>query len=100
MKPERLLYAYDAKREPMSFRVTMPRDLGMKRGRQAGSFVLESKNQTSEFYRSIVQGLRAWTAAPPKLPAPASEPRPEATTEPPPFTSGEREFGEAVEPTE
>jgi hypothetical protein len=42
-KPERLLYAADLKREPMSFRVTMPRDLGMKRGRLSGSFVLESK---------------------------------------------------------
>jgi hypothetical protein len=99
-KPERLLYSYDSKREPMSFRVIMPRDLGMKRGRLAGSFVLESKNQTSEFYRSIVQGLRAWAAGPPKLPAAALEPSPAATPEPPPFTSGERDFGEAVEPVE
>jgi hypothetical protein len=99
-KPERLLYAYDVKRDPMSFRVILPRDLGMKRGRLAGSFVLESKSQTSEFYRSIVQGLRAWTAAPPKLPTAIAEARPDATPEPPPFTSGEREFGEAHEPPE
>lgn len=98
-KPERLVYAYDAKRDPMSFRVIMPRDLGMKRGRQAGSFVIESKNQTSEFYRSIVQGLRAWAASAPKLPAPAREPSPAATPEPPPFTSGERDFGDATEPS-
>lgn len=30
----------------MSFRVTMSKDLGMKRGRLAGSFVHESKQQT------------------------------------------------------
>ena len=70
-KPERLLYSTDPKREPMSFRVTMSKDLGMKRGRLAGSFVLESKQQTSDFYRSIVQGLRAWAPAAPKLPAAA-----------------------------
>jgi hypothetical protein len=33
VKPDRLLYATDPKRDPMSFRITMPRDLGMKRGR-------------------------------------------------------------------
>ena len=43
----------------------------MKRGRLACLFVLESKQQTSEFYRSIVQGLRAWAPAPPKLPTAA-----------------------------
>jgi hypothetical protein len=97
-KAERLLYAADLKREPMSFRITMPKDLGMKRGRLAGSFVLESKQQTSDFYRSIVQGLRAWAPAAPKLPAAATAASPAASPEPPPFTSGERDFGEAVEP--
>jgi hypothetical protein len=96
-KPDRLLYAPDTKREPMAFRLTMSRDLGMKRGRLAGSFVLESKQQTSEFYRSIVQGLRAWAPAPPKLPT-TSAASPVASPEPPPFTGDDREFGEAVEP--
>src|SRR5687767_957152 len=97
-KAERLLYAADPKREPMSFRITMPRDLGMKRGRLAGSFVLESKQQTSDFYRSFVQGLRAWTPAAPKLPVAATATIQAASPEPPPFTSGDRDFGEAVEP--
>jgi hypothetical protein len=82
----------------MSFRLTVSKDLGMKRGRQTGSFVLESKNQTSDFYRSIVQGLRAWAPAAPKLPAPATGATPAASPEPPPFSSGDRDFGEAVEP--
>jgi hypothetical protein len=94
---ERLLYAADHKREPMSFRLIMSKDLGMKRGRLAGSFVHESKQQTSDFYRSIVQGLRLWAPAAPKLPAAASA-TPIASPEPPPFTSGDRDFGEAVEP--
>jgi hypothetical protein len=96
-KAERLLYAADPKREPMSFRITVPRDLGMKRGRLAGSFVLESKHQTSDFYRAIVQSLRAWAPAAPKLPAPGTTTS-TATASPPPFTSGDREFGEADEP--
>jgi hypothetical protein len=98
VRAERLLYSADPKREPMSFRITMPRDLGMKRGRLAGSFVLESKNQTSDFYRSIVQGLRAWSPAAPELPAQGPATAQAASPEPPPFTSGDREFGEADEP--
>ena len=98
LKPERLVYAADAKRDPMSFRITMSKNMGMKRGRLAGSFVQESKQQTTEFYGSIVQGLRAWAPAAPKLPPPPSVEKPEATPEPPPFTSGEREFGKALEP--
>jgi hypothetical protein len=98
VKAERLLYAADPKREPMSFRVTMSKNMGMKRGRLAGSFVHESKQQTIEFYGSVVQGLRAWAAAAPKLPPSPAVTKPEASPEPPPFTSAEREFGEAVEP--
>jgi hypothetical protein len=98
LRTERLLYVADPKREPMSFRLTMSKDLGMKRGRLAGSFVLESKQQTSEFYRSIVQGLRAWSPAAPKLPATTGLSDGIASPEPPPFTSGDRDFGEAVEP--
>ena len=98
VKPERLLYAADPKREPMSFRITMSKDLGMKRGRLAGSFVHESKQQTSDFYRSIVQGLRAWAAAAPKLPPQPTIEKPAATPQPPPFSSGDREFGDATEP--
>jgi hypothetical protein len=97
-KPERLLYTPDLKREPLSFRITMSKDLGAKRGRGAGSFVLESKQQTSDFYRIVVQGLRAWSPSAPKLPESAGAVTPEATSEPPTFTGHDREFGEATEP--
>jgi len=97
-RPERLLYGQDAKREPTSFRLTQSRDLGMKRGRLAGSFVHESKQQTNDFYRSIVQGLRSWAPAAPKLPAKPATAVPAASPEPPPFSSDDREFGDALEP--
>ena len=97
-KPDRLLYALDAKREPVAFRLTISKDLGAKRGRGAGSFVLESKLQTSEFYRIVVQRLRAWAPSAPKLPDAPIGSSAEATSEPPPFSSEEREFGEATEP--
>jgi hypothetical protein len=96
-KPERLLYAADLKREPATFRLTISKDMGMKRGRLTGSFVLESKSQTSDFYRSIVQGLRAWAPAAPKLPVPAAVTA-VASPEPPPFTGSDRDFGDATEP--
>lgn len=99
-KPDRLAYAPDLKRAPSSFRLTISKELGAKRGRGVGSFVLESKQQTADFYRTIVQGLRAWSASAPKLPAPSTGISPEATPEPPSFSGGEREFGEATEPSE
>jgi hypothetical protein len=98
IKPASLLYAADVKRDPMLFRLTSSKDLGMKRGRGGGSFVLESKQQTSDFYRTIVQGLRPWAPAAPKLPAASVVATPVATPEPPPFSTGDRNFGEAVEP--
>jgi hypothetical protein len=97
-KPDRLLYAADLKRDPLTFRLTVSKDLGMKRGRLAGSFVAESKQQTNEFYRAIVQGIRAWAPVAPKLPAKPVESPQSATSEPPPFSSGDREFGDAIEP--
>jgi hypothetical protein len=100
LKPERLLYAHDAKREPSTFRLTVSQDLGMKRGRLAGSFVQQSKSQTNEFYRSIVQGLRAWAPAAPKLPAKSEISVLVASPQPPPFSSDEREYGDAADPPE
>ncbi len=97
-KPERLLLPTDLRREPRAFRVSLSEELGAKRGRGAGSFVHESKSQTSDFYRGVVQQLRAWSAPAPKLPGVESA-SPEATSEPPPFSSPSgREFGEATLP--
>ena len=97
-KPDKLLLPADLKREPKAFRISQSKEVGTKRGRGPGSFVLESKNQASEFYRSTVQQLHAWTASAPRLPA-SAEGTDEATPEPPPFTSpAERTFGDASLP--
>jgi hypothetical protein len=71
----------------------------MKRGKLAGSLVQQSKAQTNEFCRSIVQGIRAWAATAPNLPIKVTDATPAATSEPPRFSSGDREFGDAQDPS-
>jgi len=73
MHPERLLYASDPKREPRSFRLAQVGDLGRKRGKDHGSFVGDSRKQLHEFYREVLQGIRAWQPPAPQLP---KEPEP------------------------
>lgn len=41
--------------------------MGAKRGKLAGSFVGDTKAQTLDFYRKVVQTLRPWIAPAPKL---------------------------------
>ena len=98
-KPDQLLYREDPKREPRGFRLSLSRDLGAKRGKSPGSFVQDSKQQVLEFYRSPVQQLREWNAVAPKLPGEQGPRTDEATPTPPDFSSADREFGEAIEPT-
>lgn len=49
--------------------------MGSKRGQGRGSFVSSVLDLVDEFYGSVVQGLRPWAAAPPKMRAltPAGE---------------------------
>ena len=42
--------------------------MGTKRGKGERSFVLETRQQAIDFYRELVQNLRPWRAAAPKLP--------------------------------
>jgi len=65
--PQRLLSASDAKREPRAFTVTLTRPLGQKRGKGRGSFVHDTRVQAFDFYREVVQTLRAWQPKAPKL---------------------------------
>ncbi|MEA2494935.1 MAG: hypothetical protein QOJ29_2846 [Thermoleophilaceae bacterium] len=98
-EPEKLLYPPDTKREPRAFTVTLARPMGQKRGKAEGSFVRETRAQTFDFYRDIVQQLKAWQARPPKLPG-QEEDVPEAPSrEPPHFIDADvREPGEADDP--
>ena len=102
-QPERLLYPADAKREPRTFILTLARPMGSKRGKAEGSFVRETRGQTFDFYRDLVQHIKTWQARAPKL---RGEPEPEdvavmAEADPPPFVAAnEREVGEGASPVD
>ncbi len=96
--PDSLLWPRDPKREPRSFTVAMSREMGTKRGKGQGSFVAESKQQVVDFYRLIVQGLRPWSAGPPKLPEIQEASQPTASPRPPDYTADTRAPGEGLDP--
>lgn len=92
--PQRLLSVTDPKRKPRAFSVVLTCPMGTKRGRGQGSFVRETRQQAVDFYRQVVQNLRAWQPSPPKLPEePAAVPE-----TPPPLSVEERDVGEAIDP--
>lgn len=66
---QKLLHPTDPKRDPWEFTVAWAQPMGSKRGKLAGSFVGDTKSQTLDFYRNVVQTMRPWIAPAPKLPA-------------------------------
>lgn len=98
--PDCLAYPSDPKREPRSFILTLARPMGQKRGKAEGSFVRETRAQTFDFYRDLVQNIKPWHARPPKL---REEPEPEDVpdapqADPPPFAAADvREVGDATD---
>lgn len=75
-----LLSPTDPKREPRSFRLSVARPLGTKRGRGERSFVLETRRQVVDFYGELVENLKDWQPRAPKMPAdPAEEEDPRLT---------------------
>ena len=64
-KPEVLIE--DPKRELRTFRIALSAPMGTKRGEGRGSFVTSVLDLLDDFYRSVVQNLKPWTAGPPKL---------------------------------
>jgi hypothetical protein len=98
-EPEKLLYPPDSKREPKAFTITLARPMGQKRGKAEGSFVRETRAQTFDFYRDIVQQLKAWQARPPKLRVTDNGVPQAPSPEPPAFEQADvREVGEAPDP--
>jgi hypothetical protein len=99
-RPQLLFSQSDGKREPRGFILALARQMGTKRGKGERSFVRETRQQAVDFYRVLVQNLRAWQPAPPKLPDQPPEMKvPETPVpEPPPFSADQREAGEAVDP--
>ena len=84
--PRNLLLPHDQKRPPRAFRLALARPMGTKRGKNERSFVMETREPAIDFYRDLVQNLRAWRAAPPKLPDEPEE-VPETPTPAPPAVS-------------
>lgn len=95
-QPERLLYPPDPKREPRSFVLTLGRPMGSKRGKAEGSFVRETRGQTFDFYRDLVQRIKPWQAPAPKLRAEPEDVPDTPQADPPPFAAADaREPGDA-----
>lgn len=63
--PMRLLP--DPAREPRSFRVALSAPMGTKRGRGRGSFIDAVSDLIDDFYGEVMQHLKAWSAAPPRM---------------------------------
>lgn len=76
--PELLLLRDEPKREPRAFVVALAKAMGKKDGRKEGSFVAETRRQTTDFYGDLVQGL-----VPPQTQAPKIR-EPEAVDSGPP----------------
>jgi hypothetical protein len=73
--------------------------MGQKRGKEEGSFVRETRVQTFDFYRDLVQNLKPWQARAPRLHEPSPHEVPETPTdEPPSFVADGRDAGEGKDP--
>ena len=70
------LLVADPSRELRSFRVALTASMGTKRGRGRGCFIDSVLSAIDAFYADVVQNLKIWAAAPPRL-------RPEVETEQP-----------------
>ena len=57
----------DPAKEIRTFRIAAASALGAKRGRGRGTFIDSVLAGTDAFYAEILQGLKAWSAAPPKF---------------------------------
>lgn len=74
--PGRLLSTEDPKRDPRSFILARSLPMGTKAGLGKGSFVAETRKQTTDFYRDLVQDLKPPQPKAPKLPTKEEEQQP------------------------
>jgi hypothetical protein len=89
--PAGLLLPTDPKRSPRAFRLALARPMGTKRGKGERSFVLETRKQAIDFYRDLVQDLRSWRPAAPRLPDEPDDSQTAPSPEPPAFSGADRE---------
>lgn len=57
----------DPKREIRTFRLVFSAPMGAKRGQGRGSFITSVLDLLDGYYETVVQGVKAWQAAPPKV---------------------------------
>jgi hypothetical protein len=57
----------DPKRDIRGFQVAMSAPMGVKRGRGRGGFIDSVLDLVDAFYAEVVQDLKAWSAAPPRM---------------------------------
>jgi hypothetical protein len=61
------LLAPDPNRDIRSFRIALSVPAGAKRGRGRGAFIDSVLDTLDTFYGEVVQHIKPWAAAPPKL---------------------------------
>lgn len=83
----------DPKKELRSFRVAMTVPMGTKRGRGRGGFIDSVLDLVDTFYADVVQHMKAWAAAPPRMRE--AEPEP---TDPPALSSTSLSSQDGPEP--
>jgi len=57
----------DPTKELRTFRVAVSTPMGAKRGRGRGSFIDSVAEAINSFYSEVMQNLKSWTAAPPRM---------------------------------
>lgn len=62
-----MLSQVDPKRCPRAFTIALVRPMGAKKGTGRGSFVGDTRQQTFDFYRDLVQPLKPWQPRAPRL---------------------------------
>lgn len=85
----------DPKKELRAFRIAMSVPMGAKRGRGRGAFIDSVLDLVDAFYGDVVQHLKAWSAAPPRMRE--SEPEPEPV-QPPALASTSLSSQDRAEP--
>jgi hypothetical protein len=90
----------DPAREIRSFRLALTAGMGTKRGRGRGSFIDSVLSASDAFYADVLQHLKAWSAAPPKLRQPGPTPPNAEPTKPHSLSSTEYSSQDGAEPVD
>jgi hypothetical protein len=90
----------DPAREIRSFRLALTAGMGTKRGRGRGSFIDSVLVATDTFYADVLQYLKTWSAAPPKLRQPGPTPPDAELTVPHSLSSTDYSSQDGAEPAD